>query len=189
MLEGPYPNHTYPVKHAMKSCGLMRKFLAGDSKREEQKKNPEASVDETEKKGDDEYSEKNGCLMIFGETTAYASKCTKKITRWEVYAIELATPTFLQWSQPSITFDRSDHLENVPHPRRYLLIVDPLVGPKCLTKVLMDGGSGLNIMYVETLDAMGIEQSKLWPTPSGRSTCLPLSGQRPTSARRPSPLR
>jgi hypothetical protein len=28
---------------------------------------------------------------------------------------------------------------------------------KRLTKVLMDGGSGLNIMYVETLDAMGID--------------------------------
>jgi hypothetical protein len=25
-----------------------------------------------------------------------------------------------------------------------------------LTKVLMEGGSGLNIMYAETLDAMGI---------------------------------
>jgi hypothetical protein len=167
----------------------MRKFLARGSKREEQKKNPEASVDETEEKGDDEYSEKNGCLMIFGGTAAYATKCTKKITRWEVYAIEPATPTFLRWSQPSITFDRSNHLENVPYPRRYLLIVDPLVGPKRLTKVLMDDGSGLNIMYAETLDAMGIEQSKLRLTPSGRSTCLSLSGQRPTSARRPSPLR
>ena len=27
---------------------------------------------------------------------------------------------------------------------------------KGLTKVLMDGGSGLNIMYAKTLDAMGI---------------------------------
>jgi hypothetical protein len=30
-----------------------------------------------------------------------------------------------------------------------------------LTKVLMDGGSGLNIMYTETLDAMGISQTQL----------------------------
>jgi hypothetical protein len=33
---------------------------------------------------------------------------------------------------------------------------DPMVGMKRLTKVLMDGGNGLNIMYTETLDAMGI---------------------------------
>jgi hypothetical protein len=30
-----------------------------------------------------------------------------------------------------------------------------------LTKVLMDGGSGLNIIYVETLDAIGISQTEL----------------------------
>ena len=34
---------------------------------------------------------------------------------------------------------------------------------KRLTKVLMDGGSGLNIMYAETLDAMGIDRSRIWP--------------------------
>ena len=28
----------------------------------------------------------------------------------------------------------------------------------------MDGGSGLNILYAETLDDMGIDRSKVWPT-------------------------
>ncbi|XP_066395972.1 uncharacterized protein [Miscanthus floridulus] len=41
------------------------------------------------------------------------------------------------------------------------LIVDPIICKKCLTKVLMDGGSGLNILYVNTLDAMRIPQSEL----------------------------
>ena len=35
-------------------------------------------------------------------------------------------------------------------------MVDLIIDMKHLTKVLMDGGSGLNIMYAETLDAMGI---------------------------------
>ncbi|XP_066354678.1 uncharacterized protein [Miscanthus floridulus] len=35
---------------------------------------------------------------------------------------------------------------------------------KWLTKVLMDGGSSLNIMYVETLDAIGIDRSCIWTT-------------------------
>ena len=43
-------------------------------------------------------------------------------------------------------------------------MVDPIIGTKRLTKVLMDGGSGLNIMYAETLDAMGIDQSRVRPT-------------------------
>ncbi|XP_066354797.1 uncharacterized protein [Miscanthus floridulus] len=47
------------------------------------------------------------------------------------------------------------------HPGRYLLVVDPIVGTTRLTKVLMDGGSGLNIMYVETLDAMGVDRARI----------------------------
>ena len=43
-------------------------------------------------------------------------------------------------------------------------MVDPIISMKRLTKVLMDGGSGLNIMYVETLDAMGIDRSCIQPT-------------------------
>ena len=43
-------------------------------------------------------------------------------------------------------------------------MVDPIIGTKRLTKVLMDGGSGLNIRYVETLDAMGIDRSRIRPT-------------------------
>ena len=43
-------------------------------------------------------------------------------------------------------------------------MVDPIVGMKRLTKVLMDGGSGLNIMYAETLDAMGIDRAHIRPT-------------------------
>ena len=42
-------------------------------------------------------------------------------------------------------------------------MVDPIVGTKRLTKVLMDGGNGLNIIYAETLDAMGIDQSRIRP--------------------------
>ena len=43
-------------------------------------------------------------------------------------------------------------------------MVDPIIGMKWITKVLMDGGSGLNIMYAEMLDAMGIDRSRIRPT-------------------------
>ena len=43
-------------------------------------------------------------------------------------------------------------------------MVNLIVGPKRLTKVLMDGGSGPNIMYAKTLDEMGIDQTRLRPT-------------------------
>jgi hypothetical protein len=34
---------------------------------------------------------------------------------------------------------------------------------KCLSKVLMDGGNGLNIIYAETLNAMGITRTRIQP--------------------------
>ena len=40
-------------------------------------------------------------------------------------------------------------------------MVDPVVEGTRLTKVLMDGGSGLNILYAETLKGMGIPMSRL----------------------------
>jgi hypothetical protein len=63
-----------------------------------------------------------------------------------------------------ITFDQSDHPESVSHPGKYPLVVDLIIGTKWLTKVLMDRGSGLNIMYAEMLDAMGIDRTRIRPT-------------------------
>ena len=105
----------------------------------------------------------NGALMIFGGSAAYDSKRRQKVARREVYMAEPATPAFLRWSESAITFDWADHPGAVPHLGRYPLVVDPIVGPKRLTKVLMDGGSGLNIMYAKMLDEMGVDQMNLRP--------------------------
>jgi hypothetical protein len=74
---------------------------------------------------------------------------------------EPATPSFLDWSKEAITFDRDDHMDYIPNLGHYPLIVNPVIGNTQLTKVLMDGGSGLNILYAETLDLMGIGRSRL----------------------------
>ena len=102
--------------------------------------------------------------MIFGGSAAYDSKRHQKVARHEVYMAEPATPPFLQWSESAITFDWTDHLDTVPHLGRYPLVIDPIIGPKRLTKVLMDGGSGLNIMYAKMLDEMGVDRMNLHPT-------------------------
>jgi hypothetical protein len=57
-------------------------------------------------------------------------------------------PLFLDWSRTAITFDRDDHPNYVPNPRVYPLVVDPIIANTRLTKVLMDGGSSLNIIYI-----------------------------------------
>src|SRR6187401_3114466 len=72
-----------------------------------------------------------------------------------------ATPTFLKWSKTPITFDQSNHPAHIATPGRQALVVDPVIKGTRLTRVLMDGGSVLNILYVATLRDMGIPMSKL----------------------------
>jgi hypothetical protein len=47
----------------------------------------------------------------------------------------------------------------VPSPGKYPLVVDPVIGNVRLTKVLMDGGSNLNIIY--TLGLLQIDLSTI----------------------------
>ena len=94
--------------------------------------------------------------MIFSRSDATWMKRQHKVRYREACATETAIPSFLSWSESLITFDQRDHPSHVARPGRYPLIVDPIVRKKRLTKVLMDGGSGLNILYIDTLDAMRI---------------------------------
>ena len=140
----------------------MRKYLSAGLNKGEQGKEPVPTTDDVEEK-DDAFPMPAGALMIFGGSTAYDSRRRQKVAHREVYITGSATPAFLRWSESAITFDQTDHPDAVPHPGRYPLVVDPIVGPKRLMKVLMDGGSGLNIMYTKTLDEMGIDRTNLHP--------------------------
>jgi hypothetical protein len=138
----------------------MQKYLSGGTRKGEQKKRPEPVEGDAEGK-DDGFPDPDSSLMIFGGLAAYESRRRQKLTCREVYAAELATPAFLRWSELAITFNRSDHPSSIPQPGRCPLMVDLIISRKRLTKVLMYGGSGLNIMYAETLDAMGIDWSRI----------------------------
>src|SRR5881394_322930 len=90
--------------------------------------------------------------MIYGGSDAYESKRKQKLTAREINAITTATPKYLKWSEAPITFGRANHPDHVPHPGRYPLVLDPIVRRVKLNRVLIDGGSGLNIFFAKTLD-------------------------------------
>jgi hypothetical protein len=128
-------------KHTTRQCRLLiQQFKEGQSSG----KTPEK--DEDEEKGDD-FPEVNATLMIFADVE---SKIRLKVINREVNMVAPATPTYLKWSQTPITFDQSDHPAHVATPGRQALVVDPVVGGTRLRKVLMDGGSGLNILYTDS---------------------------------------
>ena len=94
--------------------------------------------------------------MIFDRSDAIWTKRQHKVRYREACVAETAVPSFLSWSESLITFDQRDHPSYVARSRRYPLVVDPIVHKKRLTKVPMDGSSGLNILYIDTLDALHI---------------------------------
>jgi hypothetical protein len=116
------------------------------------------------KKGGDkeeEFSEVRECFMIYSGQVANASARHCKQERQEVCSVKVAAPVYLDWSDKPITFDQGDHPDYVPSPGRYPLVVDPVIGNARLTKVVMDGGSSLNIIYAETLGLLGIDLSMI----------------------------
>ena len=107
-------------------------------------------------KDGDNFLNPEECVMIFRGSDGIYSKHQHKVRYREACVAETAIPSFLHWSKSLTTFDQRDHPSHVARPGHYLLIIDPIIHKKCLTKVLMDGGSGLHILYVDTLDAMRI---------------------------------
>jgi hypothetical protein len=103
-------------------------------------------------------------FLIFGGPTVDMSNRQRKRERHEALAVEKAPPSFLDWSEDAITFSREDHPNRIPNPGQYPLVVDPVIGNARFSKVLMDGGSSLNILYAHTLCLLGIGLDQLWPS-------------------------
>ena len=82
----------------------------------------------------------------------------------DVYAIEPVAPKFNPWSSFPITFDRRDHPTSVRHGGSAALVLDPIIDGFHLRRVLMDGGSSLNLLYQDTVRKMGINPSRIKPT-------------------------
>jgi hypothetical protein len=99
--------------------------------------------------------------MIFGGSSAKPSRRREKLIRRDIFNADVVKSSYLKWSEVLITFDREDHPDHVPQPGSYPLVVAPLFKSKRVHKVLMDGGSGINVLYASTLDDMGIPRSQL----------------------------
>jgi hypothetical protein len=168
MLKESCPYHQGPIKHTLEECVMLQCYFhkaespVGDGK----------GQDNDKKEGDkaEEFPKVHGCFMIYGGQVANASARHRKQERRVVCSVKLAAPVYLDWSDKPITFDQGDHPDCVPSPGKYPLVVDPVIGNARLTKVLMDGGSSLNIIYTETLRLLKIDLSTI------RSGAAPFHG-------------
>lgn len=78
--------------------------------------------------------------------------------------MEPVAPKFNPWSSCPITFDRMGHPTSIRHGGSAALVLDPIINGFHLTRVLMDGGSSLNLLYQDTMSKMGIDPSRIKPT-------------------------
>jgi hypothetical protein len=159
MLKEPYPYHQGPVKHTLEECVMLRRYFHKVGPPAEDGKGQGDNKKEGDK--EEEFPEVHNCFMIYGGQVANASARHHKQERREVCLVKVAAPVYLDWSDKPITFDRGDHPDLVPSPGRYPLVVDPIIGNVRLSKVLMDGGSSLNIIYTETLELLGVDRSEV----------------------------
>jgi hypothetical protein len=72
-------------------------------------------------------------------------------------SIEPAVSTPLRWSEVPITFSHADQWTSFSEPGRFPLILKPVVAGSKLNKVLIDGGSGLNVLFTKTLKKMKLD--------------------------------
>jgi hypothetical protein len=196
MLKRPCPYHKTPVNHTLEQCDMLKRFYGRAAGKDGEAKKDGGDGDASG------FPAVENVFLIFVGPTIDMSNSQRKRERHEVLTAEKAPPSFLDWSEDAITFSREDHPNRIPNPGQYPLVVDPVIGNARFSKVLMDGGSSLNILYAHTLLLLGIGLDQLQPSttpfhgvassassPSGRSTCQSGLARRTISARKRSPLR
>ena len=124
------------------------------------RKDSKGSVKEDNQKEEEDkgFQKSRGIVaVIFAWAPDYRSKHQEKLALRTIMAAEPATPRYLNWSQYPIQFSREDQWSSVGNVGHYPLVLDPTIIGMTVTKVLIDGGAGLNIIFLETLRKMGLQ--------------------------------
>ena len=77
-----------------------------------------------------------------------------------------ADPSYRPWSEVPITFSRANQWADIPYIGRFPLVLDATVQKVLFRKVLVDGGSALNLLFAGALRELGIAISDLTPSDS-----------------------
>jgi hypothetical protein len=158
MLKKPCPYHKTPVNHTLEQCDILKNYYSRAI----------AKDGESKKDGGDGdvggFPAVENVFLIFGGPTVDMSNSQHKWEWHEVLTAEKAPSSFLDWSEDAITFSSEDHPNRIHNPGQYPLVVDPVIGNARFSKVLMDGGSSLNILYTHILRLLGIGLDQLRPS-------------------------
>jgi hypothetical protein len=138
--------------HTTEQCyQLRRAFIDSPDPRHPHNKKGKKKADE----GNGDFQEPDKTVnVLFG---GLPTKRCQKATRREVLNIEPAVLTPLRWSEVPITFSCADQWTSFSELGRFPLVLKPVVAGSRLNKVLIDGGSRLNVLFTKTLKKMKLD--------------------------------
>jgi hypothetical protein len=138
--------------HTTEQCYQLRRALKSNP----EPPHPHDKKGKKKNDGDnDDFQEPDKTVnVLFG---GLPSRREQKATHREVMSIEPAVPTPLRWSEVPITFSRADQWTSFSELGRFPLVLKPVVAGSKLNKVLIDGGSGLNVLFTKTLKKMKLD--------------------------------
>jgi hypothetical protein len=90
-----------------------------------------------------------------------------------------SAPAPYRWSEHPITFTRADQWLNFDHPGKYPLLVDPVIRESRVKKVLVDGGSSINVTFPRTLIGLGVALKELHESDTPFFGIVPTEGEYP----------
>ena len=120
---------------------------------------------------------------IFGGLTSIESRRERKLAMPRVLTVTTedaaANPSYRPWSEVPITFSRADQWANIPYTRCFPLVLGATVQKVPFRKVLVDGGSALNLLFVGALKELSLRLSDLTPSDSSFSGVVPGRASKP----------
>src|SRR4051812_14122702 len=149
-----------PTAHTTQQCDFVKRIAKGEALPTPP---PPPPQNRGPPQGQNQFPRQDVTYMIF--TSESTDKGSRRARAQEVNATMPPTPRYMHWSATNISCRREDHPSIMPNPGNYPLVVDALFAtPKfsCLfSRVLVDGGSNINILYKETLIKLGLTKRDL----------------------------
>jgi len=141
---------------------------------------PKKKPNKDDKKDPDGFQKpKNVVNVIFGGDPSFSKRVQKLLLR-EILSVEPAIQRPLKYSEVPITFSREDQWTSFSEPGKFPLVLDPVIQGSKLTRVLIDGGSGLNLIFASTLRKMGLNYlTLLTPSKAPFYSIVPVNSSTP----------
>jgi hypothetical protein len=176
-LKGPC--HIHPKSnHTMENCCFLKNIYTKQLVNNEA---PKAINDGPRHDGDDDEDDEQDrnphhqyvnptktFHSIFGGKVSLETKHERKLLKRAYLSIVntddlISDPRLPAWSHREISFSRADRWVAILEPSRFPLILDPCINSVQFERVLMDGGSSIDILFHSSLPALKLTQANLKP--------------------------